>query len=108
MKLAVRVEAASPNAAAPAPVPVAMAPPPRAAVGPSVAVPPSSTSAAASAGSVASLLAGLGMAAVAAGLRGEARQDHDNFFKISDKLLFIIKSTLTVFSIGFAPGLMPF
>jgi hypothetical protein len=86
MKLAVRVEAASPNAAAPAPVPVAMAPPPRAAVGPSVAVPPSSTSAAASAGSVASLLAGLGMAAVAAGLRGEARQDHDNFLKISDKL----------------------
>jgi hypothetical protein len=64
MKLAVRVEAAAgPNAAAPTPVPVTMAP---RAAGPSVALPPSSTSAA-SAGSVASL-AGLGLAAAVAGL----------------------------------------
>jgi hypothetical protein len=63
MKLAVRVEAAGPNAAAPTPVPVAMAP---RAAGPSVALPPSSTSVA-SAGSVASL-AGLGLAAAVAGL----------------------------------------
>jgi hypothetical protein len=61
MKLAVRVEAAGPNAATP--TPVAMAP---RAAGPSVALPPSSTSAA-SAGSVASL-AGLGLAAAVVSL----------------------------------------
>jgi hypothetical protein len=66
MKLAVRVEAAAstvPNAAAPTPVPVALAP---RAAGPSVAVPPSSSSDA-SAGSVVSL-AGLGLAAFVASL----------------------------------------
>ncbi|GJN12491.1 hypothetical protein PR202_ga30773 [Eleusine coracana subsp. coracana] len=62
MKLAVRVEATGPNAAAPSPVP-----PPRAAV-PSATSPPSSNSAA-SAGSVASLV-GLGLAAVMAALMG--------------------------------------
>ncbi|TVU43432.1 hypothetical protein EJB05_09905 [Eragrostis curvula] len=66
MKLAVKVEAGTstgPNPAAPSPMPVAMAP---RAAGPSVAVPPSSTSGASARG--VGSLAGLGLAAVVAGL----------------------------------------